>query len=208
MGDCKLNGFSKTDVAVEKREVLFQGFYRVDKLHLRHRQFAGGMGPLITREMFVRPPAVGVLIYDANTDEVLLIEQFRVGALDGAHPWQMEIVAGLVEPGEALEEVARREAEEEAGVKVAQLERVMDFLPSPGGSDEHFTLYVGQADLSQAGGVHGLPEEGEDIRVNVMSVNQALAQLASGRINNAPCIIALQWLALNKARLQARWKKA
>lgn len=208
MGECQLNAFSKADVVVEKREVLFQGFYRVDKLHLRHRQFAGGMGPLITREMFVRHPAVGVLIYDAGTDEVLLIEQFRVGALDGTHPWQMEIVAGLVEPGEALEDVARREAEEEAGVKVGLMERVMDFLPSPGGSDEHFTLYVGQADLSQAGGLHGLPEEGEDIRVNVMSVNQALAQLASGRINNAPCIIALQWLALNKPRLQARWKKA
>lgn len=199
--------FSKADVDIEKRETLFQGFYRVDKFWLRHRQFAGGAGPTINREMFVRPPAVGVLIYDADSDEVLLIEQFRVGALENTHPWQMEIVAGLIEPGEALEEVARREAAEEAGVKVGAMEKVMDFLPSPGGSDEHFTLYVAAADLSVAGGVHGLPEEGEDIRVNVMSVNQALAQLANGRINNAPCIIALQWLALNKTRLQSRWKK-
>jgi ADP-ribose pyrophosphatase len=199
--------FTKADVAIEKRETLFQGFYRVDKFWLRHRQFAGGAGPIINREMFVRPAAVGVLIYDADSDEVLLIEQFRVGALDNVHPWQMEIVAGLIEPGEALEEVARREAEEEAGVKVGQMEKVMEFLPSPGGSDEHFTLFVAAANLAVAGGVHGLPEEGEDIRVNVMSVNQALAQLANGRINNAPCIIALQWLALNKARLQSRWKK-
>jgi ADP-ribose pyrophosphatase len=199
--------FTKADAFIEKREVLFKGFYRVDKLHLRHRQFAGSMGPLITREMFVRHPAVGVLIYDADTDEVLLIEQFRVGALEDAHPWQMEIVAGLIEPGESLEEVARREAGEEAGVVVDRMEKVMEFLPSPGGSDEHFTLFVARADLSTAGGVHGLPEEGEDIRVNVMSVNQALAQLANGRINNAPCIIALQWLALNKPRLAARWKQ-
>lgn len=199
--------FSKDDVVVEKREVLFRGFYRVDKLHLRHRQFAGDMGPLITREMFVRHPAVGVLVYDADSDEVLLIEQFRVGALGSAYPWQYEIVAGLVDPGESLEDVARREAQEEAGVSIGQLERVMEFLPSPGGSDESFTLYVGSADLGSAGGIHGLPEEGEDIRVNVMSVNQALAALQRGRINNAPCIVALQWLALNKPRLQARWKK-
>ncbi|HET8732099.1 MAG TPA: NUDIX domain-containing protein [Moraxellaceae bacterium] len=198
--------FDKNDVAIEKREVLFSGFYRVDKLHLRHRQFAGGLGPLITREMFVRHPAVGVLIYDPDSDEVLLIEQFRVGALESPHPWQYEIVAGLVEPGESLEDVARREALEEAGVRIGALERVMEFLPSPGGSDESFTLFVARADLSQAGGVHGLSEEGEDIRVNVMSVNQAMAALQRGRINNAPCIIALQWLVLNKPRLQGRWK--
>lgn len=207
MGRCPLNEFSKDDVVVEKREVLYKGFYRVDKLHLRHRQFAGGMGPVITREMFVRHPAVAVLAYDADSDEVLLIEQFRVGALDGPYPWQFEIIAGLVEPGESPEEVARREAREEAGVALEQLEKVMEFLPSPGGSDEVLTLYVARADLGSAGGIHGLPEEGEDIRVNVMSVNQALAALQRGRINNAPCIIALQWLALNKPRLQARWKR-
>lgn len=202
-----VKGFVKDDVVLEKREVLFKGFYRIDKLHLRHRQFAGGMGPLITREMFVRQPAVGVLIYDADADCVLLIEQFRVGALDNEHPWQMEIVAGLIEPGESLEEVARRESLEEAGVTVDALEKVMAFLPSPGGSDELFTLFVGRADLARAGGIHGLEEESEDIRVNVMSVNQAMAALQNGRINNAPCILALQWLALNKPRLQARWKK-
>lgn len=198
--------FTKDDVILEKREVLFQGFYRVDKLHLRHRQFAGGMGPLITREMFVRRPAVGVLIYDADADCVLLIEQFRVGALDNEHPWQMEIVAGLIEPGELLEEVARREALEEAGVTIEEMEKVMEFMPSAGGSDESFTLFVGRADLARAGGIHGLAEEGEDIRVNVMSMNQALTALQNGRINNAPCILALQWLALNKPRLLARWK--
>lgn len=201
------NNFTKADVLLEKRETLFQGFYRVDKLHLRHRQFAGGMGPLLVRELFVRPPAVGVLVYDADIDGVLLIEQFRVGALDDAHPWQMEIVAGLIGPGELLEEVARREALEEAGVTIDAMEKVMEFMPSAGGSDERFTLFVGRADLARAGGIHGLPEEGEDIRVNVMSVTQALAALHSGRINNAPCILALQWLALNKPRLQAQWKK-
>lgn len=197
--------FTRDDIEIRDRQTLFQGFYRVDKFWLRHRQFDGSMGPEIQREMFVRPPAVGVLVYDANSDEVLLIEQFRVGAIEDRHPWQYEVVAGLIEPGESLEDVARRETREEAGVVISELEKIFEFMPSAGGSDERFTLYVAPADLSRAGGIHGVPEEGENIRVNVLSLNQALQLVNNGRINNAPCILALQWLALNKARLHARW---
>lgn len=197
--------FTRDDIEIRDRQTLFQGFYRVDKFWLRHRQFDGSMGPEIHREMFVRPPAVGVLVYDANSDEVLLIEQFRVGAIEDRHPWQYEVVAGLIEPGESLEDVARRETREEAGVVISELEKIFEFMPSAGGSDERFTLYVAPADLSRAGGIHGVPEEGENIRVNVLSLNQALQLVNNGRINNAPCILALQWLALNKARLHARW---
>ena len=199
--------FTRDDVEITRRDTLFQGFYRVDKFWLRHRQFDGSMGPEITREMFVRPPAVGVVVYDVMTDEVLLIEQFRVGALADAHPWQYEVVAGLIEPGEALEEVARRETLEEAGVVIAEMEHVFAFMPSAGGSDERFTLFAAPADLSRAGGVHGVPEEGENIRVNVISLNQALQLITSGRINNAPCMLALQWLAMNKARLKQKWAR-
>lgn len=199
--------FTRDDVEITRRETLFQGFYRVDKFWLRHRQFDGSMGPEISREMFVRPPAVGVLIYDPKTDEVLLIEQFRVGAIDDEHPWQYEVVAGLIEPGEALEEVARREALEEAGVVIDEMEKVFDFMPSAGGSDERFTLFVAPADLSRAGGVHGVPEEGENIRVIVLGLKQALQLISSGRINNAPCMLALQWLALNKAHVLAKWPR-
>lgn len=199
--------FGRDDIDITRRETLFQGFYRVDKFWLRHRQFDGSMGPEISREMFVRPPAVGVLIYDPMTDEVLLIEQFRVGAIDDLHPWQYEVVAGLVEPGESLEDVARRETLEEAGVVITELEPVFAFMPSAGGSDERFSLFAAPADLSRAGGVHGVPEEGENIRVNVLSLNQAMQLVAIGRINNAPCMLALQWLTLNKARLQKKWAR-
>lgn len=200
-----IGDFTRADVDVVERKTLFQGFYRIDKLKLRHRQFDGSMGPEITRELFVRPSAVGVLVYDPGSDEVLLIEQFRVGALDQIHPWQYEVIAGLIEPGETLEDVARREALEEAGVCLQELEKVCEFMPSAGGSDELYTLYAALADLSRAGGVHGIAEEGENIRVNVLSLNQALQLIKSGRINNSPCIIALQWLSLNKTRLQAKW---
>ncbi len=196
-----------TDIEVIQRDTVFQGFYRVDRVRLRHRHFDGSMGLEISRELFVRPHAVGVLVIDPETSELLLIEQFRVGAMADKYPWQIEVVAGLVEPGESLEAVAIRETVEEAGVAISELEKVFEFMPSAGGSDERFTLFVAPANLSRAGGVHGLAEEGENIRVTVVSLNQALQWLAQGRINNAPCMLAVQWYAANRDRLKKKWGK-
>ena len=194
------------DVEVVEREACFRGFYQLDRLHLRHRLFAGDMGKLISRELFVRHDAVCVLPYDPQRDCVVLIEQFRVGALDkSVNPWLIELVAGLIDKDEQPEEVARREAVEEAGLELAELWPLTQYYPSPGGSDERVHLYVGRCDSRGAGGVHGLEEEGEDIRVLVWSFDEALAALDDGRIDNAASIIALQWLALNRDKLRERW---
>ena len=194
------------DVEVVEREACFRGFYQLDRLHLRHRLFAGGMGKLINRELFVRHDAVCVLPYDPQRDCVVLIEQFRVGALDkSVNPWLIELVAGLIDKDEQPEEVARREAVEEAGLELAELWPRTQYYPSPGGSDERVHLYVGRCDSLGAGGVHGLEEEGEDIRVLVWSLDEALAALDDGRIDNAASIIALQWLALNRDKVRERW---
>ena len=194
------------DVEVVEREACFRGFYQLDRLHLRHRLFAGGMGKLINRERFVRHDAVCVLPYDPQRDCVVLIEQFRVGALDkSVNPWLIELVAGLIDKDEQPEEVARREAVEEAGLELAELWPLTQYYPSPGGSDERVHLYVGRCDSRGAGGVHGLEEEGEDIRVLVWSLDEALAALDDGRIDNAASIIALQWLALNRDKVRERW---
>lgn len=194
------------DVEVVEREACFRGFYQLDRLHLRHRLFAGDMGKLISRELFVRHDAVCVLPYDPQRDCVVLIEQFRVGALDKSlNPWLIELVAGLIDKDEQPEEVARREAVEEAGLALAELWPLTQYYPSPGGSDERVHLYVGRCDSRGAGGVHGLEEEGEDIRVLVWSLDEALAALDDGRIDNAASIIALQWLALNRDKLRERW---
>src|SRR5699024_5557351 len=135
----------KKDVVVEQRERCFQGFYRLDRLDLKHRLFAGTMGPTITRELFVRPDAVCVLPYDPHSDTVVLVEQFRIGALDkSAEPWLLEIVAGLIDSDERPEDVARREAREEADLELHELLPVMSYYPSPGGSDERVYLYVGR----------------------------------------------------------------
>lgn len=196
----------RDDVEVIAREACFSGFYKLDRLRLRHRQFAGGMGPTLTRELFVRHDAVCVLPYDPQRDCVVLIEQFRVGALDKSpNPWLLELVAGLIDKDEEPEEVARREAVEEANLQLTSLWPVTQYYPSPGGSDERVHLFVGRCSSEGAGGVHGLAEEGEDIRVQVMPLDDALAAVRDGRIDNAASIIALQWLALNRDEVRGMW---
>ena len=204
-----MTDFFKADadaVEVVRREQCFRGFYRLDRLHLRHRQFSGAMGPLISRELFVRHDAVCVLPYDPVRDEVVLVEQFRVGALDKkASPWLLELVAGLIDTGEQPEQVAHREALEEADLVLDRLWPITEYFPSPGGSDERVHLYLGRCDSGAAGGVHGLAEEGEDIRVHVLSYDAALQALRDGLIDNAASLIALQWLALNRDEVRSAW---
>lgn len=195
-----------TAYEITQREKCFQGFYRLDKLHLRHELFAGGMGKEISRELFVRHDAVCVLPYDPKRDEVVLIEQFRVGAVEKtANPWLIELVAGLIDKDEQPEEVAHREAQEEAGLVFSALWPITKYFPSPGGSDEFVHLYMGRCESEAAGGLHGLEEEGEDIRVTVWAFDDALQAVRDGKILNAPTIIALQWLALNRAEVRGLW---
>lgn len=194
------------DVEIITRETCFKGFYKLDRLQLRHRQFSGVMGPQLNRELFVRHDAVCVLPYDPQRDCVVLIEQFRVGALGKVdNPWLIELVAGLIDKDEQPEEVACREAVEEADLTLGALWPITRYLPSPGGSDEYVHLFLGRCDSQGAGGVHGLAEEGEDIRVHVWPLEDALQAIRDGRINNAASIIALQWLALNRAEVRGLW---
>ena len=195
-------------VEIARREQLFKGFYKLDKLHLRHELFAGGMSREFTRELFVRHDAVCVLPYDPQRDEVVLIEQFRVGALDKVgNPWLIEMVAGLIDKvGEDPEEVARREGEEEAGLTFKALWPITKYFPSPGGSDEFVHLYLGRCSSEGAGGLHGLEEESEDIRVRVWAFEDALQAVRDGWIHNAATIIGLQWLALNRDEVRGMWK--
>lgn len=198
-----MSDFNQQDVEILRREPGFQGFYRLDVLTLRHRQFAGGWGPELERELFVRPDAVCVLPYDPWQDTVVLVEQMRIGALGKrASPWMLELVAGLFDADESPDEVAHREAQEEAGLNLLKLTPIMRYFPSPGGSNEYVHLYCATVDSRGAGGVHGLPEEGEDIRVNILPREAVLQALAQGEIDNAATIIAVQWLQLHGQALR------
>ena len=195
-------------VEIVKRENGYQGFYQLDRVFLRHELFAGGMSREISREVFVRHDAVCVLPYDPVRDEVVLIEQFRVGALGKIdNPWLIELVAGLIdkEGEDDPEDIAHREGEEEAGLTFSALWPITRYFPSPGGSTEFVHLYLGRCSTVGVGGLHGLEEEAEDIRVTVWAYEGALQAVRDGRISNAASIIALQWLALNRAEVRGLW---
>jgi ADP-ribose pyrophosphatase len=194
------------NVEVLEKSERYKGFFRVVLYRFRHRLFAGGWTGDILREVFERGHAVGVLPYDPAADAVVLIEQFRIGALvAGFAPWQIEVVAGIIEENETPEDVARREAKEEAGAVIGELMPIGRYLVSPGGASESVALYCGRVDSRNLGGIHGLPSEDEDIRVEVRPFAEAMALLEAGRIENATSIIALQWLALHRDRLRRAW---
>lgn len=193
-------------VEVLTREVGYQGFFRLEKLRLRHSLYRGGMSPELVRERIERGDVSAVLLYDPRHDQVVMIEQFRVGAMDDPQgPWMLEIVAGLIEAGETPEEVARREAVEEAGCVIQDLIPIMDFYATPAKSSERSHLFCGRVDVAGAGGIHGLPEEGEDIRVRVLGTDEALRRLAAGEVRAAWPIIALQWLREQRGELRRQW---
>lgn len=188
------------------KETVYQGFFRLDRYRLRHSLFGGGESKVLVRELFERGHAVGVLPYDPVRDEVVLVEQFRVGALEEPDgPWLLEIVAGMIEPGEQPQEVAHREAAEEAGCVLQELVPVARYYSSPGGSSERVTVFCARGSTEGLGGIHGEPSEGEDIRVVVLPFAEAFALVENGRIKAALPIIALQWLALNRERLRREW---
>ncbi len=199
--------FSTQDVEIISKETLFQGFFKMVKYRFKHRLFEGGWSEVIEREMFEHGHAAALLPYDPTTDSVVLVEQIRVGALEHENPWQLEIVAGIIDKAESAENVARREATEEAGIEVGRLSKVTSYYPSSGGCSERLDVFVGEVDASTAYGVHGLDYEGEDIRVHVVTREQAYQWVESGRFENGASIIALQWLQLNYQRLQAEWQE-
>jgi len=205
--DKPTNVFAKQDIEIISKETLFQGFFRMVKYQFKHKLFQGGWSDVIERELFERGHAAALLPYDPVRDQVVIIEQIRVGTLEQRQPWQFEIVAGIIDTDETAMEVVRREAMEEAGVEIGRIESVTSYYPSAGGCSEKLDVYVGEVDSSQASGVHGLDYEGEDIKVHVMSREQAYKLVTDGTIENGASIIALQWLELNYQSLRSQWHK-
>lgn len=199
---------SEADPRVEVVERLspYRGYFRIDTYKFRHRKFDGDWSDVMSRELFERGHTAVVLPYDAARDEVVLVEQFRIGAFAAnIEPWLTEAVAGIIEPGEAAADVARREATEEAGCAVTDLVPIGTFVMTPGGCSETSAMFCGRADSTGLGGIHGLDHEGEDIRVTVMPALQAIEQAVQGHIVSAYGAIPLMWLGLNRPKLRARW---
>lgn len=185
-----------------KSEPKYRGFFKVDLCHIQHETYQGGEIE-VKRELFHRGDAVAVLMYDPSKDKIVLLEQFRVGAIDDENgPWLMEIVAGMVEQDESIVDVARRECMEEAGLEVHSFENVVSFYSSPGGCSEKIHVLCALVDSAQADGIHGVEHEGEDIKVFVVDYADLHDLMVSGKICAAIPLIALQWLQLNRERLR------
>jgi ADP-ribose pyrophosphatase len=203
----KIQRFDSEDVIIESKKPLFHGFFTMVQYQFRHKLYAGGWSDLITREMFERGHAVAVLPYDPVTQEFILIEQIRIGALaTSKSPWLIEIIAGIIDAGETNETVCHREAAEEAGIELSHLTKALSYLASPGGTTERIHIYVAQTDATTAHGIHGLDHESEDILVHRVAEKDAYEWLQNGKIDNAASIIALQWFFMHKQTLLDNWQ--
>lgn len=177
------------------------------RLHLRHRLFAGGWTAPLDREVVLHGTVAAIVPYDPIRDSVVLIEQFRNGkyAAGDPQPWSVSIAAGMIEPGENAEEMARRETLEETGCTIGRLEQALTFYSSPGGSAQHVTLFCGEVSAAGAAGLHGVAAEGEDIRAFEVSFAESQRLVDSDELDNAISIVGLQWLSRHRDRLRAAW---
>lgn len=196
---------SDDGIKILKREILYRGFFRFERYRLRYKLYRGGWSNEIEREIFERGRTVGVLLYDPDRDEVVMVEQFRLAAhLAGMPAWELELVAGIVDhEGESAIELARREAQEEAGLAlIGEPEFLHHYMPSTGACTETIDLYCARVDARGAGGIHGLAAEHEDIKVVALSFAQAMELLRADKIKNGPTLLALYWLAAERERLR------
>jgi ADP-ribose pyrophosphatase len=190
-----------------RHEVAYQGYFKVGRYFLRHSLHAGGMSEVISREVFERGQAGAVLPYDPKRDEVVLIRQFRAGSfVAGRHPFTWEAVAGIIEANETADAMVRREAVEEAALHVADTLHIASVMLTPGACSESCEIFLGRVDTTNAGGIHGLPSEHEDILVKVLPFAEAYAMVERNEVDNAVAMLALQWLALHRDEVRKRWR--
>ncbi|MDQ6989149.1 MAG: NUDIX domain-containing protein [Mariprofundaceae bacterium] len=182
----------KLTYKILKKEPLSRGFFKLDAYTLEHDCFEAG-SLSIRREHLEKGKAVAVLLYDKNLDEVLLIEQFRIGpAVRGDEAWLIEVVAGMVDEGEDLITAARRESIEETGYSPYDLTHLGQYYATPGGSSETIDLYLGLVNQGEAVGQGGgVASEHEDIRSFWLTRAKAMLWLQQGKINSGAPMLAL-----------------
>jgi len=181
---------------IRRKVPLYQGFLRVFRYEVEVERHGGGTD-LISREVMERGDAVAVLGYDAQRDAVVLCNEFRAGVLAaGEYPYRDNLVAGGIDAGESAVQAAVREMHEEAGLELREPVVIhRGAFVSPGGTSERIALVFGLVDTGDAGGVHGLSEEHEDILAVVLSAREFIGRVRSGEINDLKTLVAGYWFA-------------
>ncbi len=198
------NSFTREDVSVLHQEKGYDGFLAIEKLTLTHKTHSGDQTAPLVREAMTRRPVVAVLPYDPKRDQIVLIQQFRIGPFLHTGPlFPVEIIAGIIDPEDKSADITvRREAREEANLELTDIKCIHKLYPSPGGCSEHLSLYVGLCDASSVDGVYGVAHENEDILAAAVSYDTAQDLIASGMICDAASLLALSWLALHREALR------
>ena len=183
-------------VLIEKKRYILEDVFKVEEVYLRHEKFNGEMSEIVRRISLDRGDSVAVIIFNLDTSKIILVNQFRYPSYKTGHGWPIESIAGIVDPDEAPEEAARREVQEETGLNISTIEHISTFYPSPGGSSEQIHLYYSEVSGESANymGTGGLVSEGEDIRAEELSLEDALLKIKSGEIIDAKTIIGIYWL--------------
>ena len=201
-----LQGVLKGKLDIIEMSRAYTGYFAVDEVALRHEQFDGQMSEVLHRSYFVAGDAALVLPYDPVRDRVLVVEQMRMGPLGRGDPqvWQLEPIAGRVDPGETGEQAALREAKEEAGLSLTSLETVAKGYPSPGDSTGYYHIFVGVTDLpDDTAGIGGLETEDENIRSRLISFDDFLAMAERQALSTTPVTLLAYWLAHHRSRLRS-----
>jgi ADP-ribose pyrophosphatase len=199
-------GMMKGQIDILKKTREYTEFFALDSYELRHERFDGTMTDALSRAVFVGTDAAILLPYDPIRDKVLLVEQMRMGPLGRGDPnlWQFEPIAGRVDAGESPQACAIREAKEEAGLTVTQLELASEAYASPGCSTEFFYQFVGLVDLpDDIVGVSGLETENEDIRTHLLSFDELMTLVQTQQAANVPLVTLAYWLAFHRSRLRS-----
>jgi ADP-ribose pyrophosphatase len=182
-------------VKIKRRQRILDDFFKIEEAYLSYERFDGQMSDTVRRLNFERGDSVAAIIFNTDTQQVVLVNQFRYPTFEKGPGWIIEAIAGIVEGSEAPETAIRREVLEETGYKVSELRHISTFYVSPGGSSERILLYyaeVNNADKVAAGG--GLSDEREDIQILEWSLPEVIAALTSGKIADAKTLIGLMWL--------------
>ena len=193
------------DWKIHQKQLAYNGHFKLSKYELSHEKYNGDTTPLLQRELVGRNDAVAMVAYDPVTDEVVLVEQFRIGAIAEDQPWLIEIVAGLIDEGESPEQVTIRESKEEIGCAPSELIKIAGFYTSPGGISEWVHLYIGKISVEELDEAGGLEEEGEDIKIVVVPASDVPYMLSSGEVRSAIAIIGLQWFVMNRENIRQQW---
>jgi ADP-ribose pyrophosphatase len=182
-------------VEISSKRLIFNDFFKIEEAILRYMRFDGKMSEPVRRLVFERGDAVAAILFNRDTQEVILINQFRYPTYDKGPGWMQEIVAGIIDPNETPEDALRREIMEEIGYRAGELTYITTMYPSPGGSSERITIYyaeVGNTDRIAAGG--GLASEGEDIQITEVTLPELWRSVDAGEIMDAKTMIGVMWL--------------